>query len=120
MKQKNNYQFEKSFLNHIVHKEYYGFLKNELSKLELSKIEGITLLSAILKNNAVVSDNTIKITTENVGFENVAGTVIVNGTKDATTGVHTTVIESENCSYSNFMAFLSLKTDKKMRESKLS
>ena len=44
---------------------FTSIVKNELSKLELSKIEGITLLSAILKNNAVVSNNTIKITTEN-------------------------------------------------------
>ncbi len=32
MSQKNKYQFEKSFLNYIVHKDYYSFLKTELSK----------------------------------------------------------------------------------------
>ena len=44
---------------------FTSIVKNELSKLELSKIEGITLLSAILKNNAEISNNSIKITTEN-------------------------------------------------------
>ena len=44
---------------------FTSIVKNELSKLELSKIEGITLLSSILKNNSIISDNTIKITTEN-------------------------------------------------------
>ena len=39
-------------------------VKNELSKLELEKIEKISLLSAILKNSSVI-DKTIKITTEN-------------------------------------------------------
>ena len=44
---------------------FTSIVKNELSKLELSKIEGITLLSAILKNNATISSNIVKITTEN-------------------------------------------------------
>ena len=44
---------------------FTSIVKNELSKLELSKIEGITLLSAILKNNAIISNNIVKITTEN-------------------------------------------------------
>ena len=44
---------------------FTSIVNNELSKLELSKIEGITLLSAILKNNAEISNNSIKITTEN-------------------------------------------------------
>lgn len=40
-------------------------VKNELSKLSLSKIESITFLSAIIKNTAVIRDDLIKITTEN-------------------------------------------------------
>ena len=44
---------------------FTSIVKNELSKLELTKIEGITLLSAIFKNNAVVSEDAIKLTTEN-------------------------------------------------------
>ena len=44
---------------------FTSIVNNELSKLELSKIAGITLLSAILKNNAEISNNSIKITTEN-------------------------------------------------------
>ena len=44
---------------------FTSIVKNELSKLELSKIEGITLLSAILKNNSIINNNTIKVTTEN-------------------------------------------------------
>ena len=44
---------------------FTSIVKNELSKLELSKIEGITLLSAILKNNSTINNNTIKVTTEN-------------------------------------------------------
>lgn len=44
---------------------FTSIVKTELSKLELSKIEGITLLSAILKNNSIVIGNTIKVTTEN-------------------------------------------------------
>ena len=39
-------------------------VKNELSKLELTKVEEISLLSAILKNNAQI-DKKIKISTEN-------------------------------------------------------
>ena len=37
-------------------------VKNELSKLELTKVEEISLLSAILKNNAQI-DKKIKIST---------------------------------------------------------
>ena len=44
---------------------FTSIVKTELSKLELSKIEGITLLSAILKNNSIVIGNTIRVTTEN-------------------------------------------------------
>jgi len=40
-------------------------VKNELSKLSLTKIESITFLSAILKNTAIIENNLIKITTEN-------------------------------------------------------
>lgn len=39
-------------------------VKNEVSKLELDKLEAITEISAILKNNADINDS-IKITTEN-------------------------------------------------------
>lgn len=39
-------------------------VKNELSKLELEKVEKVSLLSAILKNNSQI-DNKIKISTEN-------------------------------------------------------
>ncbi len=44
---------------------FTGIVKNELSKLELTKLEAITELSAILKNNAFISDNVIRVTTEN-------------------------------------------------------
>ena len=44
---------------------FTSIVKNELSKLELSKLEAITELSAILKNNAVIDSNSIKIMTEN-------------------------------------------------------
>ena len=40
-------------------------VKNELSKLDVSNVEAITLLSAILKNSSTVDSNSIKITTEN-------------------------------------------------------
>ena len=40
-------------------------VKNELSKLELTKIESVTELSAILRNTAEVKENILKITTEN-------------------------------------------------------
>ena len=40
-------------------------VKNELSKLELSNIESITYLSSILRNNSIITDNEIKISTEN-------------------------------------------------------
>ena len=40
-------------------------VKNELSKLEMTKLESITFLSAILKNTAIIDDKSIKITTEN-------------------------------------------------------
>ena len=40
-------------------------VKNELSKLSLTKIESITFLSAVFKNTAIMEDNLIKITTEN-------------------------------------------------------
>ncbi len=43
---------------------FTGIVKNELSKLELEKIEAISLLSAILKTSAVI-DKSIKISTEN-------------------------------------------------------
>ena len=43
---------------------FTGIVKNEISKLELNRLEAITELSAILKNNADISDS-IKITTEN-------------------------------------------------------
>ena len=44
---------------------FTSIVKNELSKLELEKIEAITELSAILKNNALIDNNVIKVTTEN-------------------------------------------------------
>jgi len=44
---------------------FTSVVKNELSKLELNKLEAITELSAILKNNALIDKDTIKITTEN-------------------------------------------------------
>ena len=40
-------------------------VKNELSKLELDKLESITELSAILKNSAVVNNDEIKVSVEN-------------------------------------------------------
>lgn len=43
---------------------FTSIVKNELSKLELDKLEAISELSAILRNNALI-DNSIKITTEN-------------------------------------------------------
>ena len=43
---------------------FTSVVKNELSKLELDKIEAITELSAILRNNATIDKN-IKISTEN-------------------------------------------------------
>ncbi len=43
---------------------FTSVVKNELSKLELDKIEAITELSAILKNSAII-DKSIKVTTEN-------------------------------------------------------
>ena len=44
---------------------FTSIVKNELSKLNLDKIESISELSAILKNNSTVSSNSIKIDTEN-------------------------------------------------------
>ncbi|MBQ9072097.1 MAG: DNA-binding protein WhiA [Bacilli bacterium] len=44
---------------------FTSIVKNELSKLELSKLEATTELSAILKNNSQIDDNSIKVTTEN-------------------------------------------------------
>ena len=44
---------------------FTSIVKNELSKLDLDKIESISELSAILKNNSTVSSNSIKIDTEN-------------------------------------------------------
>ena len=44
---------------------FTSIVKNELSKLELEKIEAISELSAILKNNAIIDNNCIKVTTEN-------------------------------------------------------
>ena len=44
---------------------FTSIVKNELSKLELEKIEAITELSALLKNNALIDSDCIKITTEN-------------------------------------------------------
>lgn len=43
---------------------FTSIVKNELSKLEIDKIEAISELSAILKNNSIV-DKSIKISTEN-------------------------------------------------------
>ena len=40
-------------------------VKNELSRLELDKLESITELSAILKNSAVVNNDEIKVSVEN-------------------------------------------------------
>lgn len=44
---------------------FTSIVKNELSKLLLSKVEAITELSSILKNSAYIDNNIIKITTEN-------------------------------------------------------
>ena len=44
---------------------FTSIVKNELSKLELSKLEATTELSAILKNNSQIDKDSIKITTEN-------------------------------------------------------
>ena len=44
---------------------FTSIVKNELSKLELNKLEAITFLSAIIKNTALIDDKSIKITTEN-------------------------------------------------------
>ena len=44
---------------------FTSIVKNELSKLELEKIEAVTELSAILKNNAAIDNSCIKIQTEN-------------------------------------------------------
>jgi len=44
---------------------FTSIVKNELSKLELNKLEAITLLSAIIKNTAILEEDSIKITTEN-------------------------------------------------------
>ena len=40
-------------------------VKNELSKLELDKLESITFLSSVFKNTALLDSKSIKITTEN-------------------------------------------------------
>ena len=44
---------------------FTSIVKNELSKLEINKLEAITELSAILKNNAIINEDSIRITTEN-------------------------------------------------------
>ncbi len=44
---------------------FTGIVKNELSKLEVDKIEAISELSAILKNDCIVTKDKIKISTEN-------------------------------------------------------
>lgn len=44
---------------------FTSVVKNELSKLELDKIEATTELSAILKNSSIIDSNSIKVTTEN-------------------------------------------------------
>ena len=44
---------------------FTSVVKNELSKLELNRLEAITELSAILKNNSLIDSNEIKVTTEN-------------------------------------------------------
>ena len=44
---------------------FTSIVKNELSKLELNKLEAITFLSAIIKNTAVIDNKVIRITTEN-------------------------------------------------------
>ncbi len=44
---------------------FTSIVKNELSKLELNKLEAITMLSAIIKNTATIDNKSIRITTEN-------------------------------------------------------
>ena len=44
---------------------FTSVVKNELSKLDLTKLESITELSAILKNNSTIDASSIKIMTEN-------------------------------------------------------
>ena len=42
---------------------FTSIVKNELSKLEIEKLEATTLLSSILKNNAEISDKNISVLT---------------------------------------------------------
>ena len=44
---------------------FTSIVKNEVSKLENDRIENVSELSAILKNNGIYDDNMIKVTTEN-------------------------------------------------------
>ena len=44
---------------------FTSLVKNELSKLNLDRLEAITELSAILKNSATIENNTVKVSTEN-------------------------------------------------------
>ena len=44
---------------------FTSIVKNELSKLEVNKLEALTLLSAIIKNTSIMEENGIKVTTEN-------------------------------------------------------
>jgi len=44
---------------------FTGIVKNELSKLEINKLESISELSAILKNNSIIDSNSVKIIIEN-------------------------------------------------------
>ena len=44
---------------------FTSVVKNELSKIDLTKLEYITYLSAIIKNNSQITDDYVKISTEN-------------------------------------------------------
>lgn len=44
---------------------FTSIVKNELSKLDINKLESVSELSAILKNNAIIDSNNVKIIIEN-------------------------------------------------------
>lgn len=44
---------------------FTGIVKNELSKLELERLEAISELSSLVKNNSIIDSKKIKISTEN-------------------------------------------------------
>lgn len=44
---------------------FTGIVKNELSKLELERLEAISELSSLIKNNSIIDNTKIRISTEN-------------------------------------------------------